>query len=125
MFPAFLVSGSSVSQPQAIAHVPAHMHFLCDVLPCSIQSSNVGRQQGISQNIDKSPTEVGQVRSHVSESSQKTFPNETIQKHIPYSQPASSEAIEKEEPSRRRRHESNKDERAGTKDASRKQKKSR
>lgn len=124
MFPAFVVSGSSVSQPQAIAHVPAHMHFLCDVLPCSIQSSNVGRQQGISQNIE-SHIEVGKVRSQVSESLQKTFPNETIQKHIPYSQPASPEAIEKEEPSHHRRHESNKDERAGTKDASRKQKKSR
>ncbi|KAM9723371.1 proline and serine-rich protein 3 [Menidia menidia] len=38
-FPACAVPSSSVSQPQAMAHVPAHMHLLCDVLPCAFQSS--------------------------------------------------------------------------------------
>lgn len=53
-FPACVASSSLVSHPQAIIHVPAHMHFHCDVLPCPSQSSHANMQQSISQRLEPS-----------------------------------------------------------------------
>lgn len=50
--PAYVVSGSSVPHPHSIGHVPAHMHLLCDLLPCPIQSTHALAQQNISQGLD-------------------------------------------------------------------------
>uniref|UniRef100_A0A1A7WG73 Chromosome 19 open reading frame 55 n=1 Tax=Iconisemion striatum TaxID=60296 RepID=A0A1A7WG73_9TELE len=47
-------STSSSSQP----HVPAHMHLLCDILPCPIQSSHAQEKLNISQRLDEQQTEV-------------------------------------------------------------------
>ncbi|KAM9309349.1 proline and serine-rich protein 3 isoform 2-T2 [Pholidichthys leucotaenia] len=47
-------TSSSVSQP----HVPAHMHLLCDVLPCPVQSSHSRVNQSISQELNESKAKV-------------------------------------------------------------------
>ncbi|XP_063343706.1 proline and serine-rich protein 3 isoform X2 [Pelmatolapia mariae] len=67
LFPTINVSGS-VPQPQSIAHVPSHMHFLCDVLPCPIQSSHAKVHQSISQRLDESQTKVVHKKTQVPES---------------------------------------------------------
>ncbi|KAM9353403.1 proline and serine-rich protein 3 [Symphorus nematophorus] len=110
--PGFVVSGSSVSQPQAIAHVPAHMHLLCDVLPCPIQSS-----QSISRSIHESHTEVVHKKTQVPGHSINTFTDEPIREHIPSPPAALSGAIEGERPSHHKRSEGNKKE---TKESERK-----
>lgn len=43
--------GSSVAPPQALAHVPSHMHLLCDILPCPIQQSHPDKER-VSQRLD-------------------------------------------------------------------------
>lgn len=108
------------------------MHLLCDVLPCPIQSSHVSRPQNISQNITKSHSKVSHRKTQVPRNSINTFPDEPICEHIPFSPPASSEAIEGEGASHLKRSERNKNEKACTKDSERmtvmsikKQKKSR
>ncbi|XP_070767470.1 proline and serine-rich protein 3 [Enoplosus armatus] len=130
-FPAFVVSGSSASQPQAIAHVPAHMHLLCDVLPCPIQSYHPCTQQNISQSIDESQTKVVCKNTQVPVNSMNTFTDEPIREHMSSPPPASPGAIEGEGPSHHKRSERNKKEKAQTKESkkkttmsSRKQKKS-
>ncbi|XP_073342318.1 proline and serine-rich protein 3 isoform X2 [Pagrus major] len=97
--PAFVVSGSSVSQPQAISHVPAHMHFLCDVLPCPIQSSHASRQPNISQSIDESHGKVVRKKTQAPRDSVGTFTDEPVCEHIPSAPPASFGAVEGEGPS--------------------------
>ncbi|KAI3360930.1 hypothetical protein L3Q82_013131, partial [Scortum barcoo] len=130
--PAFVVSGSSVSQPQAIAHVPAHMHLLCDVLPCPIRSPHANMQQNISQSVDESQTRVVQKKAQVPRNSINTFTDEPVCEHMPSSLP--SQAPEGEGPSHHKRSDRDKKERAHTKESektgkktaasSRKQKKS-
>ncbi|KAE8288658.1 Proline and serine-rich protein 3 [Larimichthys crocea] len=93
-FPAFVVSGSSVSQPQAIAHVPAHMHLLCDVLPCPIKSSDVSRQQNISQSIDESHAKAVHEKTQVTKNSKNNFTDEPIREHTPSPPPGSSAVTE-------------------------------
>lgn len=90
--PAFVVSGSSVSQPQTVAHVPAHMHFLCDVLPCPMRSSHTSRQQNISKSVDESHTE-GK-KTQVPRSSTDARTDEPDHGHIPSTPPAACGAIE-------------------------------
>ncbi|XP_030013018.1 proline and serine-rich protein 3 [Sphaeramia orbicularis] len=80
--PAFVASSSLISHPQAITHVPAHMHFLCDVLPCPSQSSHANMQQNISQRLGPS-TKV------------KTPAAQTLERiHMSPSEPSSSGGIE-------------------------------
>ncbi|KAM9852304.1 proline and serine-rich protein 3 [Aulostomus maculatus] len=50
--PSFAVSGSVASQ----THVPAHMHLLCDVLPCPIRSSHAHIRQSFSHHQQESAT---------------------------------------------------------------------
>ncbi|XP_053183561.1 proline and serine-rich protein 3 [Scomber japonicus] len=123
-FPAFAASCSSVSQPHAIAHVPAHMHLLCDVLPCPIQSSHAGKQQSISQRSDEFPTKVAPKKTQNSGKSKETSVDEHIHKHNPSPPPASSAAVQGEcTPSPHKITERNKKEKAQTKDLERNEKK--
>lgn len=92
-FPAHALAGS---QPQAIAHVPAHMHLLCDVLPCPIQPSRAEDEKNISQRD-------GLFGAHRSSSPD-----------------ASCETTEKEERSHQNVHEKTKKKRAETKEPEKK-----
>ncbi|XP_076593859.1 proline and serine-rich protein 3 isoform X2 [Chaetodon auriga] len=94
-FPAFVVSGSSVSQPTAIAHVPAHMHLLCDVLPCPTQSSYASKHQSVSESVDESHTKVVRKKTRVPRNSMNAVTDEPICEHMPSPPPA----IEAEGPS--------------------------
>ncbi|KAM8734662.1 proline and serine-rich protein 3 isoform 2-T3 [Acanthopagrus schlegelii] len=126
--PASVVSGSSVSQPQAIAHVPAHMHFLCDVLPCPVQSSHASRQPIISQIIDKSPTRVVCKKTQAPRDSVGTFTDKPVCEHVPSAPPASFGAVEREGPSQHKTSERKAQKRESerkTASSSRKQNKSR
>ncbi|XP_035862166.1 proline and serine-rich protein 3 [Sander lucioperca] len=87
--------GSSVSYPQTVAHVPAHMHLLCDVLPCPIQSSRANTQQNISESEDESQTKVVRKKTRVPGNSVNTFTDETICELMPSPPLASSGAIER------------------------------
>ncbi|XP_062278950.1 proline and serine-rich protein 3 isoform X3 [Scomber scombrus] len=117
-------SCSSVSQPHAIAHVPAHMHLLCDVLPCPIQSSHASEQQSISQRLDESPTKVAPKKTQNSGKSKETSVDEKIHKHNPSPSPASSGAVQGEcTRSHHKITERNKKEKAQTKDLERNEKK--
>ncbi|XP_070690746.1 proline and serine-rich protein 3 isoform X2 [Pempheris klunzingeri] len=102
-FPAFVVSGSSVSQPQTIAHVPAHMHLLCDVLPCPIQSSHASTQPNISQSVGESYTKVVCKTIQVPGDSMNTFTDEPNRAHMPSPPLASSGAFEGEGPRHHKR----------------------
>lgn len=118
--PAVVTSGGSVSQP--LPTVPAHMHFLCDVLPCPIQSSHASKQHVTSRDIA-----VSHVKANVPANN---LPDEPICERTPLSQPASSEAKEGGGTSRHKRPERTKKDKVRTKDSDRvitttKQKKSR
>lgn len=119
-FPAFVVSDSSVFHPQTIAHVPAHMHFLCDVLPCPLQSSHASRQQNISKTIDESHTKVVSEKTQVPGLSMNTFTDEPNSELIPSTPPTLSGAIECEGPSHNKASERNKKEEAQRKESERK-----
>uniref|UniRef100_A0A3P8T8G3 Proline and serine rich 3 n=1 Tax=Amphiprion percula TaxID=161767 RepID=A0A3P8T8G3_AMPPE len=95
-FPAFVASGSSVSQPQAIAHVPAHMHFLCDVLPCPIQTSHVREKQSIPQRSDESQAKIAHKKTQISENDTNFFSVVPPGEHVSSSLPVSSGAIKEE-----------------------------
>ncbi|XP_044214986.1 proline and serine-rich protein 3 [Thunnus albacares] len=123
-FPTFAASGSSVSQPHSIAHVPAHMHLLCDVLPCPIQSSHASEQQRISQRLDDSLPKVVPKKTPNPGKSKDTSADEPICKHIPSPPPASSGAIQAEWPSHHhKKTERNKKEKTPTKDLEKNEKK--
>ncbi|KAM6995334.1 proline and serine-rich protein 3 [Tautogolabrus adspersus] len=110
-FPAFVVSGSSVSQP----HVPAHMHFLCDVLPCPSQTSHASTHDNILQSMDESRTKIVFEKAQVPENKMNTAPDEPFLEHIPTPSNASSGATKGERPSNHKRSERNKTEKAQTK----------
>ncbi|XP_023275596.1 proline and serine-rich protein 3 isoform X2 [Seriola lalandi dorsalis] len=121
--PVYVVSGSSVSQPQSVAHVPAHTHLLCDVLPCPIQSSHARAQQNISQRLDESHTKVVSKKTQIPGNSADIMTDEPIREHISSSTCASSGAIEEEWPLHNRRFESNKKEKAQRKESEKTEKK--
>ncbi|XP_034731288.1 proline and serine-rich protein 3 isoform X2 [Etheostoma cragini] len=70
--------GSSVLYPQTVAHVPAHLHLLCEVLPFPIQSSCATTQQNISGSKDESQTKVVRKKTQVPGDSVNNFMNKTI-----------------------------------------------
>ncbi|KAM4580358.1 proline and serine-rich protein 3 isoform 2-T2 [Odontesthes bonariensis] len=92
-FPAYVVPGSSVSQPQAIAHVPAHMHLLCDVLPCPIQPSDAAEKQRISQRPDETQTKPLHKKKQVPENSLNIISGVLVE-HLSTSPHASHGAVE-------------------------------
>ncbi|XP_029307148.1 proline and serine-rich protein 3 [Cottoperca gobio] len=102
------LSGSSMSQPRTLSHVPAHMHLLCDVLPCPIQSSHASMQQNISESIDVCK------KTQVPGNSINTITDEPFRAHVPSPPPASSGATERAGLSQHERSERNKKEKAHT-----------
>ncbi|XP_054478257.1 proline and serine-rich protein 3 isoform X2 [Anoplopoma fimbria] len=116
-FPAVVVSGSSVSQPQAIAHVPAHMHLLCDVLPCPIHSSRASMHQHFSESRDESHTKVVCKKIQVPANSISPFTDERSLENMPSQPPASSGAIDRAEPIYHKRSEKNKKEKSQTRES--------
>ncbi|XP_040899751.1 proline and serine-rich protein 3 isoform X2 [Toxotes jaculatrix] len=119
--PAFVVAGSSASHPQAIAHVPAHMHLLCDVLPCPIQSSHASAQQNISQRLDE--TRAVSEKTKVPGNPTDIFTDEPIREHVLSSTRAESGATEDEWALHNKRSESNRKEKAHTKESEKNEKK--
>lgn len=109
---AFALSDPSVSQPQAIAHVPAHMHLLCDVLPCSIQSSHA-KEQHMS---DGSHTTVVQKKTQIPESSTNTFNDVPVDEQLSPRSPDTSGSIQGEW-SRHQIHERNRKNKVETKES--------
>ncbi|XP_041648823.1 proline and serine-rich protein 3 isoform X2 [Cheilinus undulatus] len=91
LLPACAVSGSAVSQPL----VPAHMHFLCDVLPCPIQST------------DESRTKVVHKKAQVQDNTLKTARDEPFLEHEPSVTKPSSGVTEEERSSNNKRAETN------------------
>uniref|UniRef100_UPI003AAD0C3C proline and serine-rich protein 3 isoform X1 n=1 Tax=Centroberyx gerrardi TaxID=166262 RepID=UPI003AAD0C3C len=103
--PPFLVSDSSVPKLQTDAHVPAHMHLLCDVLPCPARSSHRSTQQRSSQR-EGSRTKVAPKKTQqVPGNSTDTSTEEPISKHMSSPPPASSGSTEEEWPFHHRRAE--------------------
>lgn len=69
---AVVPSPSSVFETQALSHVPAHMHLLCDVLPCPNRSSLANREQNVSQKFSEPRTKAAHYKTQASESSSST-----------------------------------------------------
>ncbi|TWW79378.1 hypothetical protein D4764_10G0004080 [Takifugu flavidus] len=108
-------------KPQPVAGVPSHMHFLCDVLPCPIQSSHTGRKQMISQDVCMSRC--------TPKAPENNLPDEPVHEPTPLSKPTSSEAKRGGATSHPQRPERKKKEKVSKKDTervitTRKQKKS-
>ncbi|XP_010787972.1 proline and serine-rich protein 3 isoform X1 [Notothenia coriiceps] len=120
-FPAFDVSGSSVSHPQTIAHVPAHMHLLCDVLPCPIQSSHATMKHKTSKSIDR--TKIACKKIQVPANIMTTITDQPSHAHMPCPTPASSGIIERVGVSHQKRSERSKREKAQTKESEKKEEK--
>ncbi|XP_008321764.1 proline and serine-rich protein 3 isoform X2 [Cynoglossus semilaevis] len=91
---AFVVSDSSVSPHQPLAHVPAHMHFLCDVLPCSIQLSHASTQENASHKMHEIHSNIVVKKPHTPVDTANIFTQESIFERSPTR--ASSEAAENE-----------------------------
>lgn len=111
--------GPSVPQSPAIAHVPAHMHLLCDVLPCPIQSAYASRQQNISQVADDTHSRVCHKKTPIPGNSKRVLSEEPAVEHTSPPPPASSEARDGERRGNRKRTERSKDERVRKKDSER------
>ncbi|AWO96803.1 putative proline and serine-rich protein 3 isoform 2 [Scophthalmus maximus] len=120
--PALVVSGSSVSHHPTLAHVPAHMHLLCDVLPCPIQLSHATAQQNISQRSDEFHTKVVSKKTQAPDNPKDIFTDEPIHEHMSSSTHAPSGAREeKQQPLHNKR--TNKKQKAQTKDSDKNEKK--
>lgn len=92
-------SGSSAAQP----HVPAHMHFLCDVLPCPSQTRHASTHENILSSVDESWTKDVCKKTEVSSNTIKAAPDEPSLKHMPSSSVGSSVALEQEKPLKSKR----------------------
>ncbi|XP_077432912.1 proline and serine-rich protein 3 [Vanacampus margaritifer] len=80
------VSDTLVSRPQSLAHVPAHMHLLCDILPCPTQSAHASMFQG----NPHEPKESLSKESKVSGNLQQSYMDEPPHRHIASPPPAPS-----------------------------------
>ncbi|XP_019741921.1 proline and serine-rich protein 3 isoform X4 [Hippocampus comes] len=76
-----------VSQPHSLEHVPAHMHHLCDILPCPTQSPHAGKFYG---NPHK-PEETLNKEAKVSGNLKHSYIDEPPHRHIPTPPPAPSQ----------------------------------
>ncbi|XP_077577709.1 proline and serine-rich protein 3 [Stigmatopora nigra] len=79
------VSEKLVSQPHSIAHVPAHMHLLCDILPCPTPSSHAGMFQRNPHNLEEICTKGNNSSGNV------MYIDEPPHRYIPSSPPAPSQ----------------------------------
>ncbi|XP_072250608.1 proline and serine-rich protein 3 isoform X2 [Leuresthes tenuis] len=118
-FPACVVPSSSVSQPQAINHVPAHMHLLCDVLPCPIQPPDDATKQRISQRSDETQTKPLHKKKQVPENSLNIISG-MLDEHLSTSPHASYGAVEGQGCSHQKVPERNKKKKAETKELEKK-----
>ncbi|XP_028281310.1 proline and serine-rich protein 3 isoform X2 [Parambassis ranga] len=109
------LSDPSVSQPQTIAHVPAHMHLLCDVLPCPIQSSHA-KEQHMS---DESHTTFVQKKTKIPESSTNTLNDVPLDEQLSPHSPDSSGSIQGEWSRHQKVYERNKKNKVETKESER------
>ncbi|XP_047215354.1 proline and serine-rich protein 3 isoform X1 [Girardinichthys multiradiatus] len=115
LFHAAVVSSSSLmSQTQALTHVPAHMHLLCDVLPCPNQSSVANNEQSISQKLSEPQTKVVHKKTQVSESILSPNSDGLIKECLPSSRHASAENIKEEGPMGRKGLDKNKKKKLAT-----------
>lgn len=64
---AVVPSPSLASQTQVLSHVPAHMHLLCDVLPCPNRSSLINQEQNVSQRFSEPQTKAAHNQNQASE----------------------------------------------------------
>ncbi|KAM6910450.1 proline and serine-rich protein 3 [Xenentodon cancila] len=119
LFPNYVVSSSLLSQPQAISHVPAHMHLLCDVLPCTSQSPHTRGKQSVSQRLEESQTNLVHKKTQVSEASLNTFRDLLFREPVPSSCHASSGTAVGDEPGRQKVRK-NKKKKGETKDSEKK-----
>ncbi|XP_072316588.1 proline and serine-rich protein 3 isoform X2 [Eucyclogobius newberryi] len=94
-------SGSVVSSPQALSHVPSHMHLLCDILPCPNRpsyphedetvSQTLGSQIGLHQKLQHIPSEpyiIGHVEkdehlAHTKSTKEPKKQTENTEKKVP------------------------------------------
>lgn len=83
-----------MSPHQPLAHVPAHMHFLCDVLPCSIQLSHASTQENASHKMHEIHSNIVVKKPHSPVDTANIFTQESIFERSPTR--ASSEAAENE-----------------------------
>ncbi|KAM9806662.1 proline and serine-rich protein 3 isoform 1-T1 [Syngnathus typhle] len=75
------VSDTVISQPQSLAHVPAHMHHLCDILPCPTpHASTFQGNPHKSEKTSRKDTKVSEV----------SYVDEPPHRHIPSPPPAPS-----------------------------------
>lgn len=86
---------ASANYPQVIGHVPAHMHLLCDVLPCPIQSSHSEVQQGLTQKHNKPDINFVYKRTQVADKSVNTLREVPLDDNLPSTHPTSSVATPK------------------------------
>ncbi|KAM4735260.1 proline and serine-rich protein 3 [Anableps anableps] len=117
---AALPSSSLMSQPQALSHVPAHMHLLCDVLPCPNQSSLANDDQSTSQKLSEPQPKVVHKKTQVSESLLSTNKDGPVKERLPSSLHASSGSIKEEGPSQQKVHGKNKKKKLVTKESDQK-----
>ncbi|XP_029929222.1 proline and serine-rich protein 3 isoform X2 [Myripristis murdjan] len=116
--PPFPVSSPLVSKLQSGAQVPAHMHLLCDVLPCPTQASHHSTRQRCSQHLDDLRTKASPPKTQSANSTDmcsSASTEEPISKHMSSPPFASSGTTEEEWPVHHRRAESNNKEKAQTK----------
>ncbi|XP_074539081.1 proline and serine-rich protein 3 [Halichoeres trimaculatus] len=110
------VSGIPASQPQTIAQVPAHMHFLCDILPCPIQASHTSEKQILLQKMDEIQTNVIHKKSQVTENLMKTANDAPVCGRVPVHPQALSAPIKGEETYQHRGTERKKKEKSQTRE---------
>ncbi|KAJ0000284.1 hypothetical protein NQD34_012126 [Periophthalmus magnuspinnatus] len=86
-------SSSIVSSPQALAHVPSHMHLLCDILPCPNQSSNPHEEEMVSQKLNSQTIVLPQKTQNLPLEPLITV---SVEKDVHLSQSESTEALKKQ-----------------------------
>ncbi|XP_061675426.1 proline and serine-rich protein 3 isoform X2 [Syngnathoides biaculeatus] len=79
-----------VSRPPSLAHVPAHMHLLCDILPCPTQSPHAVTFQGNPHKAEETLTEERTEKPKVSGHLKDNYIDNPPHRHIPSPPPGPS-----------------------------------
>lgn len=122
--PLFLTAGvpssSVMSQTQTLSHIPAHMHLLCDVLPCPNQPTLANDERSISQKLPEPQTKAVHRETQVSESLLRTNSDRPVKERLPASRHASSGNIKGDGPSQQKILRKNKKKKLVTKESDQK-----
>ncbi|XP_027868641.1 proline and serine-rich protein 3 [Xiphophorus couchianus] len=122
--PLFLTAGvpssSVMSQTQTLSHIPAHMHLLCDVLPCPNQPTLANDERSISQKLAEPQTKAVHRETQVSESLLRTNSDRPVKERLPASRHASSGNIKGDGPSQQKIRRKNKKKKLVTKESDQK-----